>query len=60
MESLTESGLSGDDRKVRGISGSLVFLSQLQAPVLPRLVIAPWVVEENSGGRHGGGDRLKS
>ena len=50
--SLTESGLSGDDGKVWGIGGGLVLLSQLHAPVFPRLVLAPWVVEENSGGRH--------
>jgi hypothetical protein len=49
---LTESGLSGDEGKVRGSGGGLVLLRQLDAPVLPRLILALWVFEEDSGGRH--------
>lgn len=53
-EGLTESGLPGDEGKVRGDSGGLVLLSKLQAPVFPRLVLALWVFEEDSRGGHDG------
>jgi hypothetical protein len=51
-EVLTENGLPGDEGKVGSEGGGLVLLSQLEAPVFPRLALALGVVEEDSGGGH--------